>query len=72
MSIAAQCPNCKAHAGCTCQPPNIWWQQLPPIMQQPTPMGCICPPTSEQTCQNPICPRKGVSATISSESKEQG
>ena len=24
----------------------------------PTPMGCICPPTSEQTCQNPSCPRK--------------
>ena len=24
------------------------------------PAGCICPPTSEQTCQNPICPRKGA------------
>lgn len=23
--------------------------------------GCICPPTSEQTCQNPLCPRKPVS-----------
>lgn len=23
------------------------------------PMGCICPPTSEQTCQNSLCPRKG-------------
>jgi hypothetical protein len=22
------------------------------------PMGCICPPTSEQTCGNPACPRK--------------
>lgn len=22
------------------------------------PRGCICPPTSEQTCQNPNCPRK--------------
>lgn len=21
--------------------------------------GCICPPTSEQTCQAPLCPRKG-------------
>lgn len=20
--------------------------------------GCVCPPTSEQTCQNPNCPRK--------------
>jgi len=24
----------------------------------PQPQGCICPPTSEQTCQNPRCPRK--------------
>ena len=23
-----------------------------------TPMGCICPPTSEQTCEAPLCPRK--------------
>ena len=22
------------------------------------PMGCICPPTSEQTCMNPLCPRQ--------------
>ena len=21
-------------------------------------IGCVCPPTSEQTCQNPLCPRK--------------
>lgn len=21
-------------------------------------MGCICPPTSEKTCENPMCPRK--------------
>lgn len=26
-----------------------------PMGQQ---LGCICPPTSEQTCQSPICPRK--------------
>ena len=23
-----------------------------------TPKGCICPPTSEQTCQSPTCPRR--------------
>ncbi len=28
------------------------------IADKPTPQGCICPPTSEQTCQNPLCPRK--------------
>ena len=37
--------------------------RLPPQPQvyqiTPSPMGCICPPTSEQTCQNPACPRKG-------------
>ena len=25
---------------------------------QPAPRGCICPPTSEQTCLNPECGRK--------------
>ena len=24
------------------------------------PQGCICPPTSEQTCRNPLCPRGGA------------
>ena len=24
-----------------------------------TSQGCICPPTSERTCQSPLCPRKG-------------
>jgi hypothetical protein len=24
----------------------------------PVQQGCICPPTSEQTCENPECPRK--------------
>lgn len=22
--------------------------------------GCICPPTSEQTCQSPMCPRRNI------------
>lgn len=26
--------------------------------------GCVCPPTSEKTCQNPTCPRKPSNATI--------
>ena len=26
------------------------------VLQQP--YGCICPPTSEKTCESPICPRK--------------
>lgn len=28
------------------------------VSMPPSPMGCICPPTSEQTCMNPSCPRK--------------
>jgi hypothetical protein len=32
-----------------------------PVYVPPLPQGCICPPTSEQTCQNGACPRKGVS-----------
>ena len=40
---------------CSCfQQPAIWH-----IPQEPK--GCICPPTSEQTCQAADCPRKGVS-----------
>lgn len=37
-------------------PPNTW-PTGPAILQQP--QGCICPPTSEQTCKNPTCPRGG-------------
>jgi hypothetical protein len=46
---AAGCPACDARIPYTLptQPPF-------------TPMGCICPPTSEKTCQNPVCPRKGI------------
>jgi len=28
------------------------------------PRGCICPPTSEQTCQSLTCPRRGPSVGI--------
>ena len=30
---------------------------LPTVSYKPLFIGCICPPTSEQTCQNPTCPR---------------
>jgi hypothetical protein len=39
------------------QYPAAWNSPLAPPMM-PVPMGCICPPTSEQTCQNPACPRR--------------
>lgn len=25
--------------------------------------GCICPPTSEQTCKSPFCPRQPLAVT---------
>jgi hypothetical protein len=31
-----------------------------PMWSVPVSQGCICPPTSEQTCQNPQCPRQAV------------
>lgn len=39
-----------------------------PVTVQP--VGCICPPTSEKTCQNPTCPRKPIRSTMSSRSGE--
>ena len=30
----------------------------PPVMPYAVSTGCICPPTSEQTCMSPTCPRK--------------
>lgn len=50
--------NCIGGNPCPCRmiaPPGyqgIWQPILSPTM------GCVCPPTSEQTCQNPMCPRK--------------
>ena len=29
-----------------------------PVNPAIVPMGCICPPTSEQTCESPFCPRQ--------------
>lgn len=63
MSIGATCPRCGVVGGCICDT-----NAAPPIYELPPapvfhPPGCICPPTSEQTCQNPACPRKGVNLT---------
>lgn len=52
MSAVVICsrPECQTSAGCVCnQNRTAGW---------PPPMGCICPPTSEQTCRNPLCPRR--------------
>jgi hypothetical protein len=36
------------------------------------PPGCICPPTSEKTCENHMCPRKGVKFGATSTSTQVG
>lgn len=47
------CSLCGRQPGyCRCD--QIGRIELPP----PPPAGCVCPPTSEQTCQSLTCPRK--------------
>lgn len=48
------------HMTCMCRRTACAYPQCErgPRLDTPRPMGCICPPTSEQTCQNPLCPRK--------------
>lgn len=49
--ISWPCPLCQPHL-------------TPRYSLPPTPVfhppGCICPPTSEKTCESPTCPRKGI------------
>lgn len=47
-----QCPYCMGSTACLGYCRNHGFVALP------IPMGCICPPTSEQTCQRPDCGRK--------------
>lgn len=42
---------------CVHNPPGWYGPTYNPLSYTP-PMGCICPPTSEQTCRNELCPRK--------------
>lgn len=41
----------------TSNAPVPQWGGGPSSLPQ-TQMGCICPPTSEKTCENPACPRQ--------------
>lgn len=52
-TVFQQCPTCFRDLNyCDCPKPS------PPLPYYPTQQGCVCPPTSEQTCQNGLCPRK--------------
>jgi hypothetical protein len=51
---------------CTGNPCPICYPQTPYLQYYPvfTSAGCICPPTSEKTCESVTCPRKNyLSAT---------
>jgi hypothetical protein len=60
MSICLTYPCRRTAAGCPlCDPGPITTLPPAPVFHQP---GCICPPTSEKTCESPTCPRKNHSA----------
>jgi len=46
--------------GYPCPLCSPWWPapSSPPAPVYTCSPGCICPPTSEKTCESPICPRK--------------
>lgn len=66
MTVCMTYPCRRTAGGCPiCDPPT-----LHPMYQMPPapvfhPPGCICPPTSEKTCENPLCPRKGIKISAS-------
>jgi hypothetical protein len=35
-------------------------EELRAHLHPPSPHGCVCPPTSEQTCKGPLCPRRSI------------
>lgn len=59
-SGGAWCPHCRRyHFEGPCPTP-LYAAPLQPAPQILGPFqGCICPPGSNLTCQNPMCPRKG-------------
>ena len=51
---------------CTARPcplcnPERFYTAPAHVVQPP---GCICPPTSEKTCENVFCPRKNIRISI--------
>lgn len=56
---------CRGHAGgcydATCpnyNNPSLAWPPMQGGGGYSVPQGCICPPASEKTCENPTCPRQ--------------
>ena len=55
MPSGCQRMECQTTGGCAHRGPHGQVCYFPAPTQ-----GCICPPTSEQTCRNPFCPRGGM------------
>lgn len=60
MRVCSRYPCYQTAAGCSvCDvTPGMQAPWGPPVIPTMQPMGCICPPTSEKTCEAPMCPRK--------------
>lgn len=75
MNACSQYPCHRTTAGCpVCDPTPRY--NMPPAPTF-TPQGCICPPTSEKTCESICCPRKspfkngGLSGGVVGQPREQ-
>lgn len=74
-TVCGTYPCRRTAAGCPiCDPWPINYLPSPqPVFHPP---GCICPPTSEKTCESPTCPRKGIkisaAGSITSTQRQQG
>lgn len=49
---------CPSYPCPICNPIYPTYYVLPPAPAYYCTPGCVCPPTSEKTCQSRICPRK--------------
>lgn len=58
MNICMTYPCRRTAAGCPICDPMPPGQHMTPTYPIIHPPGCICPPTSEKTCESPTCPRK--------------
>ncbi len=56
---------CRRYGTCSGLPPVGYWGAWPDWTSGPS-LGCVCPPTSEQTCQSQLCPRKALQGVITS------
>lgn len=63
QAIPRSCPTCGL-GGCKLGIADPWRPVGPPpntgsgVQPAPQPMGCICPPGANLTCEAPLCPRR--------------